>query len=111
MINAQLWGHEITKWLCLIVCGGVKGGLMYVRDGANTQYVTSSSFIVVVLADTLAISHGADLMCGNILFSPHDLWAHAKSQVPIFSSQSTHLHFIIIENLNSIEWRSRVKTP
>lgn len=61
--------------------GWAVGGLLYVRVGANTQYVTSSSFIIVVLADSLALAHEADLMCGTVFFSPHDLLAHSKSQV------------------------------
>ncbi|KAG0557318.1 hypothetical protein KC19_11G119800 [Ceratodon purpureus] len=57
------------------------GGLLYVRLGANTQYVTGSSFIIVVLADALAHANGEGLMCGNVLYNSQDLFAHAKRQV------------------------------
>nr|PNR34484.1 hypothetical protein PHYPA_024301 [Physcomitrium patens] len=57
------------------------GGLLYVRVGANTQYVTGSSFIIVVLADSLANSNGAKLMCGNVSYASQNLLAHSKNQV------------------------------
>lgn len=69
----------------------VVGGLLYVRVGANTQYVTGSSFIIVVLADSLALSNEASLMCSTVLFTPEDLVAHSKSQViPLITHSLTH---------------------
>lgn len=70
------------------------GGLLYVRVGANTQYVTGSSFIIVVLADSLANSNGAKLMCGNVSYTSQNLLAHSKNQVSSSNVLSTS-HFTI----------------
>lgn len=58
------------------------GGLLYIRTGANTQYVTASSFLIAVYGDSLAaVNH--TLQCDSSVFTPQDLWKQSRSQVHI----------------------------
>jgi len=72
--------------------------LLYVRDGANTQYVTGSSFIIAVCADYLA-SANRSLLCGSTEYFPPDLIAHSKSQV----FHSTFPYFLIVSDFLIID--------
>jgi hypothetical protein len=63
-----------------LFCDNFTGGLLYVRDGANTQYVTGSSFLIAVFADYLT-SAGDLLSCGDTSFTPRELLSHSKGQV------------------------------
>jgi endoglucanase len=56
------------------------GGLLYVRDGANTQYATSTSFLLLVYSDLLS-SHNQSLQCDYQIYESGDLIAFAKQQV------------------------------
>ncbi|GLJ58685.1 hypothetical protein SUGI_1467820 [Cryptomeria japonica] len=56
------------------------GGLLYVRDGANTQYVTSAAFLMARYSDLLSAKKGT-LSCGNTLFKPNDVMGFAKLQI------------------------------
>ncbi|KAL6651802.1 hypothetical protein ACP70R_010727 [Stipagrostis hirtigluma subsp. patula] len=56
------------------------GGLLYVDDWNNLQYVTSSTFLLTVYADYLAVSRGA-LKCPDGEVQPAEILKFAKSQV------------------------------
>ncbi|PIA43090.1 hypothetical protein AQUCO_02000499v1 [Aquilegia coerulea] len=56
------------------------GGLIYLRDGANTQYVTSTSFLFSVYSDLLA-KHNQKVMCGSQQFDSTHLMKFAKQQM------------------------------
>ncbi|GLJ24850.1 hypothetical protein SUGI_0475320 [Cryptomeria japonica] len=56
------------------------GGLLYVRDGANTQYVTSASFLMARYSDLLSAKKRT-FSCGNTLFKPNDVMGFAKLQI------------------------------
>ncbi|GLJ57965.1 hypothetical protein SUGI_1394490 [Cryptomeria japonica] len=56
------------------------GGLLYVRDGANTQYVTSAAFLLARYSDLLSAKKQT-LSCGNTLFKPSDVMGFAKLQI------------------------------
>ncbi|XP_057799903.1 endoglucanase 16 [Salvia miltiorrhiza] len=56
------------------------GGMIHLRDGANTQYVTSAAFLMSVYSDHLA-KHKKQVSCGNAQFSPARLSAFAKQQM------------------------------
>lgn len=56
------------------------GGLLYVRDGANTQYVTSAAFLLAIYSDLLS-ANGQTLACGGYHFKASDLMSFAKQQV------------------------------
>jgi endoglucanase len=53
------------------------GGLIHLRDGANTQYVTSTAFLFVAYSDIL-LRTGQQVMCGNTLVSPARLREFAR---------------------------------
>ncbi|GAB4854017.1 hypothetical protein Ancab_022599 [Ancistrocladus abbreviatus] len=56
------------------------GGLVYMRDGANTQYATCAAFLFSVYGDLLA-SHNQQVTCGNQNFGAAQLMAFAKKQM------------------------------
>ncbi|KAL7001843.1 cellulase [Sarracenia purpurea var. burkii] len=56
------------------------GGLLYLRDGANTQYVTGAAFLFSVYSDLLA-KHNQQVTCGNKQFNSANLMAFAKKQM------------------------------
>ncbi|KAJ8768601.1 hypothetical protein K2173_022723 [Erythroxylum novogranatense] len=57
------------------------GGLLYTRDSANLQYVTSSSMLMFIYSKTLTSAHGSNLQCGSAKFTAPRIKAFAKSQV------------------------------
>ena len=56
------------------------GGLLYVDDWNNMQYVSSSTFLLTVYADYLAVSRGA-LKCPDGEVKPAEMIRFAKAQV------------------------------
>ncbi|GLJ24982.1 hypothetical protein SUGI_0478310 [Cryptomeria japonica] len=56
------------------------GGLMYIRDGANTQYVTSASLLLTVYSDLL-YANNQTISCGNIKFKEVHVMNFVKIQV------------------------------
>ena len=56
------------------------GGMINLRDGANTQYVTSTAFLFSVYSDILA-KHGQKVQCGSQEFDSTRLMAFAKQQI------------------------------
>ncbi|KAK8941650.1 Endoglucanase 8 [Platanthera guangdongensis] len=56
------------------------GGLIHLRDGANTQYVTGTTFLFSVYADILTRNHQT-VKCGNQEFQPSRLLQFAKQQM------------------------------
>ena len=56
------------------------GGLLYVRQWNNMQYVASASFLLTVYSDHL-LATDQKLKCPKGEVGPHDLFAFAKSQV------------------------------
>ncbi|OIT02549.1 endoglucanase 16 [Nicotiana attenuata] len=56
------------------------GGLLHLRDGANTQYVTATAFLFSVYSDYLA-NHKQKVSCGNKQFNSADLMAFAKQKM------------------------------
>uniref|UniRef100_A0A0D9WB31 Endoglucanase n=1 Tax=Leersia perrieri TaxID=77586 RepID=A0A0D9WB31_9ORYZ len=55
------------------------GGLLYVNDWSNMQYVSSSTFLLTVYADYLAESHGT-LHCPGGEVNPSEILRFARSQ-------------------------------
>lgn len=56
------------------------GGLIHLRDGANSQYVTGTAFLFSAYSDYLA-KYKKTVSCGNKQFNSADLMAFAKQQV------------------------------
>ncbi|KAG8043917.1 hypothetical protein GUJ93_ZPchr0458g22622 [Zizania palustris] len=76
---------EFFLCACLQKNGGhnvkmTPGGLLYVSDWSNMQYVTSSTFLLTVYADYLAESRGT-LKCPDGEVKPSEILGFARSQV------------------------------
>ncbi|KAI3994973.1 hypothetical protein MKX01_019787 [Papaver californicum] len=56
------------------------GGLVHLRDGANTQYVTGTAFLLSVYSDIIA-QHNQKVTCGNQQFDSVHLLQFAKKQM------------------------------
>ncbi|XP_051192231.1 endoglucanase 8 [Lolium perenne] len=56
------------------------GGMIHLRDGANSQYVTGTAFLFVVYADWLHRA-GEKVMCGDTPIKPERLREFAKQQM------------------------------
>ncbi|XP_060178402.1 endoglucanase 16 [Lycium barbarum] len=56
------------------------GGLLHLRDGANSQYVTGAAFLFSAYSDYLA-KYKQMVSCGNKRFNSADLMAFAKQQM------------------------------
>ncbi|XP_042486014.1 endoglucanase 16-like [Macadamia integrifolia] len=56
------------------------GGLVHMRDGANTQYVTSNALLLSVYGDLLA-KHNQKVKCGNLDLEATHLLSFAKKQM------------------------------
>ncbi|KAM3688058.1 hypothetical protein ACJW31_10G121700 [Castanea mollissima] len=57
------------------------GGLLYIRDSSNLQYVLSSSMVLFIYTKTLISSHVNGVQCGSVHFSATRIKKFAKSQV------------------------------
>ncbi|CAJ1973590.1 unnamed protein product [Sphenostylis stenocarpa] len=56
------------------------GGYIHLRDGANSQYATSSAFLFCVYSDLLA-KYNSKVVCGDKKFSSSHLLDFAKKQM------------------------------
>ncbi|KAK9059556.1 hypothetical protein SSX86_020260 [Deinandra increscens subsp. villosa] len=56
------------------------GGLIHFRDGANSQYVTSTAFLFSVYSDLLA-RYDVQVLCGEKMFTHVDLMRFAKQEM------------------------------
>ncbi|KAI3786964.1 hypothetical protein L1987_41077 [Smallanthus sonchifolius] len=56
------------------------GGLIHFRDGANSQYVTSTAFLFSVYSDLMA-RHNVQVYCGDKTFTHSDLMRFAKQEM------------------------------
>ncbi|KAK4274534.1 hypothetical protein QN277_017739 [Acacia crassicarpa] len=56
------------------------GGVIHLRDGANTQYVTGTAMIFIFYGDILE-EHKQTVTCGTKKFTSADLFSFAKSQM------------------------------
>ena len=56
------------------------GGMVHMRDGANTQYVTGTAFLFSAYSDILA-THQQTVQCGGQQFGSAQLMTFAKKQV------------------------------
>lgn len=66
---------SITRWISMHV-----GGLIHLRDGANTQYVTSTAFLLDVYGHIL-IENNQNVSCGSQRIQPCRLQEFAKQQM------------------------------
>ncbi|KAF4354834.1 hypothetical protein F8388_018038, partial [Cannabis sativa] len=85
----EKYKSDIESFVCAIMPGSssqqiktTPGGLLYIRDSSNLQYVTTSTMVLSIYANTLNSAHiGGTVQCGSTKFSPSQITAFAKSQV------------------------------
>jgi hypothetical protein len=71
------------------------------RDGANTQYATSTSFLFTVYSDLLA-KYNQKVKCGVKEFDSSHLLDFARKQVSINLIYS-HINFILLKKINDVK--------
>ncbi|XP_057802774.1 endoglucanase 20-like [Salvia miltiorrhiza] len=78
--------EHADSFVCALIPGSsslqfktTPGGLVYVRDSSNLQYVTGASMALVIYSKILGGVDG--VQCGSVKFSPSNITAFAKSQV------------------------------
>ena len=60
------------------------GGLLYIRDSSNLQYVTTSSLVLFIYTKTLNAAHVDGVQCGSVNFSASQIREFGKSQLGWF---------------------------
>ncbi|XP_058108598.1 endoglucanase 16 [Magnolia sinica] len=85
--NLQNYKTQADNFVCAVLPDSqyhqvyiTPGGLIHLRDGANTQYVTSTAFLLSVYSDMLA-KHKQTVSCGDQQFDSNRLMAFAKQQM------------------------------
>ena len=66
------------------------GGLLYVREWNNMQYVSSAAFLLAVYSEYLSAAN-AKLTCPEGLIQPQELLNFSKSQVYMSSFEFSFL--------------------
>ncbi|KAL6000020.1 hypothetical protein ACLOJK_034697 [Asimina triloba] len=85
--NLQNFKTQADNFMCSVLPDSpfrkvhfTPGGLIHLRDGANTQYVTSTAFLFSVYSDLLS-KHGQTVSCGDQQFDANHLMQFAKQQI------------------------------
>ncbi|KAI5056587.1 hypothetical protein GOP47_0028405 [Adiantum capillus-veneris] len=74
-VCANLQGNALTQ------VQKTPGGLLYLREWANTQYAAGAAFLATVYADFLLHSKQSSVSCAGTLYSAQDLTNLAQSQM------------------------------
>ncbi|PNX87350.1 endoglucanase 16-like protein, partial [Trifolium pratense] len=69
------------------------GGFIHMRDGANTQYATSTSFLFTVYSDLLA-EYKQKVRCGNKEFDSTHLLDFARKQYDVAAVRTANRSYI-----------------
>ncbi|XP_019456304.1 PREDICTED: endoglucanase 11-like [Lupinus angustifolius] len=78
------------------------GGLLYIREWNNMQYVATASFLVTLYSDQLQATH-ENLHCPKGNVGPNDLLAFAKSQVDyILGSNPMGMSYMVGHGLSFV---------
>jgi len=80
------------------------GGFIHMRDGANTQYATGTSFLFTVYSDLLA-KHKQKIKCGNKEFDSSHILDFAKKQVSTHTLFIPTTHILILYYQTNLEAR------
>ncbi|XP_023745032.1 endoglucanase 16 isoform X2 [Lactuca sativa] len=85
--DLQTFKQQADGFVCNILPGSpyrqvfmTPGGLIHLRDGANSQYVTSTAFLFSVYSDLLA-RHKMQVTCGDKRFTCVQIMDFAKKQM------------------------------
>ncbi|XP_062074430.1 endoglucanase 20-like [Humulus lupulus] len=86
--DLEKYKSDIESFVCAVMPGSssvqiktTPGGLLYTRDSSNLQYVTTSTMVLSIYANTLNSAHIGGVQCGSTKFSASQIRAFAKSQV------------------------------
>ncbi|KAL8556727.1 hypothetical protein ACS0TY_004259 [Phlomoides rotata] len=86
--NLSKYKNDADSFVCALMPGSsslqiktTPGGLLYIRDSVNLQYVTSASMILAIYSKILAEARADGVRCGSSNFSPSQIKTFAKSQV------------------------------
>ncbi|KAL9233958.1 hypothetical protein vseg_008889 [Gypsophila vaccaria] len=90
------------SYICSVIPGSpymqarfTPGGMLFMRDGANLQYVTAASFAFSVYGDVLERYH-QEVVCGDKQFSSDDLLYFAKKQMDyILGTNPQHRSYMV----------------
>ncbi|XP_059443371.1 endoglucanase-like [Corylus avellana] len=78
---------DAESFICAVMPGNssvqitTPGGLLFIRDSSNLQYVTSASMVLFIYTKILNAAHIDGVKCGSVHFSASQLRKFAKSQV------------------------------
>ncbi|KAL0678239.1 hypothetical protein Bca4012_006220 [Brassica carinata] len=83
----DLYKQQADSFICSNLPGSpyhqvfnTPGGMIHLRDGANTQYVTATAFLFSAYADILQ-KYNQKIFCGSKQFDSTHLMAFAKKQI------------------------------
>ena len=83
----DLYKQQADSFICSNLPGSpyhqvfnTPGGMIHLRDGANTQYVTATAFLFSAYAELLQ-KHNQKIYCGKNQFDSTHLMAFAKKQI------------------------------
>ncbi|KAF5730025.1 korrigan [Tripterygium wilfordii] len=86
--NLNKFKNDADSFVCAVMPGSssvqiktTPGGLLFIRDSANLQYVTSSSMVLFYYSRILTVAHIDGVQCGSVHFSASQIRSFAKSQV------------------------------
>ncbi|KAK8520968.1 hypothetical protein V6N13_077094 [Hibiscus sabdariffa] len=79
---------DVESFICALMPGSsglqiktTAGGLLYIRDSSNLQYVASSCMVLSIYSKTLMASPIDGIQCGSVHFSASQIKSFVKSQV------------------------------
>ncbi|XP_028774810.1 endoglucanase-like [Neltuma alba] len=79
---------NLESFICSVMPGSnsqqiktTPGGLLYVRDSSNLQYVTSLTTVLFTFSNILKSNHIDGIQCGSTHFTASQITAFAKTQV------------------------------
>ncbi|KAK9906086.1 hypothetical protein M0R45_000010 [Rubus argutus] len=86
--NLLKYKTNAESFICAVMPGSssvqvqrTPGGLLFVRDSSNLQYVTSSTLVLFIYSKTINTTQTGGVQCGSTFFSAAQIKAFSKSQV------------------------------
>ncbi|WCJ26367.1 Endoglucanase [Euphorbia peplus] len=86
--NLGKFKSDAESFVCALMPGSssrqirtTPGGLLYIRDSSNIQYVTTSTMVLFAYSKTLTANRINGVQCGSVYFSATQIRSFAKSQV------------------------------
>ncbi|VVB11948.1 unnamed protein product [Arabis nemorensis] len=80
--------NDVESFVCALLPGSssqqikpTPGGLLFIRDSSNLQYVTTATTVLFHYSKTLTNARVGSIQCGSSQFTPSQIRNFAKSQV------------------------------